>query len=82
MKVDWGSTATVRSIYLVPREGSSAVNPVNIHLADDGIYYNLNGQRLRIHSHGSALGGQSPGMRVERPVHGVFIKNGKKIIVK
>lgn len=41
----------------------------------DGKVYNLNGQRLRVGELGS-------GMRVNRPAKGIYIVNGKKMIIK
>ena len=63
IKANWGNTVNVRAIYLVPAEGSSAVDVVRAAVPASGVYYNLLGQP------------------VATPAKGLYIRNGKKVLV-
>ena len=45
IKVDWGSTANVSSIWLTP-QGSESITPTLANSHSDSRYYNLNGQQV------------------------------------
>ena len=62
IKVAEGHNATVRGIYLIPKNATSVYSLRQ--LPADGNYYNLNGQK------------------VDRPSRGVYVVNGKKVIVR
>lgn len=67
LKNDWGGNfpVTVSGIYVWKAGGATAIKTVKSETAaEDGVYYNLQGQR------------------VDNPTKGLFIHNGKKVILK
>ena len=60
-----GGTTTISGMYLWKAGGQTAIKTVKSETAaEDGVYYNLQGQR------------------VDNPTKGLFIHNGKKVILK
>ncbi len=68
LKVDWGQTATVSGIYLVPSAQHQDIGtpPSLAHRQQPGVYYDLQGRRV--------------GTTVSRP--GLYLLNGRKVLVK
>lgn len=66
LKNAWGGSfpINVSSIYVWKAGGTSGIKTIKNEVAEDGAYYNLQGQR------------------VDNPAKGLFIHNGKKVILK
>ena len=66
LKNAWGGSfpINVSSIYVWKAGGETAIKTIKNEVAEDGAYYNLQGQR------------------VDNPAKGLFIHNGKKVILK
>ena len=66
LKNAWGGNfpVTVSGIYVWKAGGVSGIKTIKNEVAEDGAYYNLQGQR------------------VDNPTKGLFIHNGKKVILK
>jgi len=64
IKVNWGASANIQAIYLVPAEEQLAVDVITACHTGHDQYFTLSGQR------------------VDNPKPGIYIKNGKKVIVK
>jgi len=66
LKNAWGGSfpINVSSIYVWKAGGVSGIKTIKNEVAEDGAYYNLQGQR------------------VDNPTKGLFIHNGKKVILK
>lgn len=64
IKANWGSTAIVQGVYLVPAEGPSGIIGISNSTNNSGRWYNLQGQP------------------VDKPTKGIYIRDGKKIVVK
>ena len=63
IKANWGSTANIQGVYLIPA-GSTDMAVVKGVTFDDGRWYNLQGQP------------------VAKPTRGLYIHNGKKVVIK
>jgi len=50
--------------FTIPAEGPSGILQIYMQRTDDGVWYNLSGQRITT------------------PKNGVFVKNGKKVVMK
>ena len=50
--------------FTIPAEGPSGILQIDMQRTDDGVWYNLSGQRITT------------------PKNGVFVKNGKKVVMK
>ena len=64
IKVNWNANALVKGLYLIPKGGTNDIADNSFRTANDGRYYNLNGQVI------------------DHPTKGIYIKNGKKYVIK
>ena len=54
--------------------GTSAIKSTNGNRQEEGVYYSLNGQKLRV-TDGSME------MKANSPSKGIYVKNGKKVVI-